>query len=205
LYNPTNATVDLTGWSLQYASATGSGWETGKQPIGGPIGPGEYFLVSLGSGGDNGAGLPQANISGGINISATNGKIALVRNSEGLTSATPTCPLDDPDIVDFVGYGTANCGEGGTKAPAGSNTTAIFRKDGGITDTNNNANDFVVGAPNPRRTAPIVELGPWIAGTDPFTNDTNEPRDESVTVTFSEPDPAAQPIYQHRIPPALSR
>src|SRR5262249_9161004 len=110
LYNPTASSVTITGWSLQYASATGATW-TNKQPLGGVIGPGEYYLVSLASGGANGAPLPAPNISGGINMSATAGKVALVSNSASLSGA---CPLGaDQDIVDFVGYGgAANCHEG---------------------------------------------------------------------------------------------
>src|SRR5262249_31275143 len=107
-------------------------------------------------------------------------------NSASLSGA---CPLGaDQDIVDFVGYGgAANCHEGSANTPAPSNTTAIFRKDNGATDTDQNGADFTVGAPNPRRTAPIVELGPWVADTDPTTDGTNAPYDATVTVSFSEP------------------
>jgi DNA/RNA endonuclease G (NUC1) len=192
LYNPTGSSVSVTGWSIQYASATGTSW-TNKQPIGGTIGPGQYLLVGLASGGANGAPLPPAQISGGINMSATAGKVALVKNGDSLTGG---CPLgSDPDIVDFVGYGsTANCHEGTANAPAPSNTTAIFRNakppqdpNQGAQDTDQNGNDFTTGAPNPRQTAPIAELGPWVASTDPGTNGTTVPHDASVLVTFSEP------------------
>lgn len=186
LYNPTSATVNLTGWSLQYGAATGSTW-TNKQPIGGIIGPSEYYLVSLASGGSVGAPMPfTPNISGDINMSATAGKIALVSNGDPLSGA---CPLgSDLDIVDFVGYGTtANCNEGTAKAPAPSNTTALFRKANGLTDTDQNGSDFITGTPNPRRTAPIVELGPWVASTDPITGATTVPYDATITVDFSEP------------------
>lgn len=185
LYNPTATTVSLTGWSLQYGSATGTAW-TNKQPLGGLIGPGEYFLVSLASGGANGAPLPYApNIAGDINMSGTAGKIALVNNGDALSGA---CPLGiDPDVVDFVGYGsTANCFEGSARAAAPSNTTALFRKSGGLTDTDQNGADFLTGVPNPRRTAPIQELGPWVASTEPITNGTNAPYDATITVDFSE-------------------
>src|SRR5215813_14106434 len=183
LYNPTNATVTLNGWSLQYASATGTSW-TNKQAIGGHVGPGEYFLVSLGSGGGAAKQLPVTpNISGDINMSATTGKIALVNNSTTLSGA---CPIGDPHIVDFVGYGTgANCHEGSANAPAPSNTMAIFRKNNGQTDTDQNGADFTAAPPNPRRTALIEELGPWVADTDPLTDDTNIPYDATVTVNFS--------------------
>jgi len=187
LYNPTSDPITITGWSLQYNSAGGTLWTNlNKQPLGGVIAPGEYYLVSLGSGGTNGATLPAANISGTINMSATTGKIALVNNSNNLSG---DCPLGiDPDIVDFVGYGgSATCREGSGNAPGPNNTTALFRKNNGGTDTDQNGSDFVTGAPNPRRTAAIVELGPWVADTDPTTDGTTVPHDATVAVSFSEP------------------
>jgi len=186
IYNPTGLSFNLAGWSLQYASAAGTSW-TNKQPLGGAIAPGEYFLVQLASGGANGASLPvMANITGDINMSATTGKVALVSNSISLSGSCPNGT--DPDIVDFVGYGSsASCFEGGARAPAPSNTSALFRKQNGAQDTNQNGDDFQTGAPNPRRTAPIVELGPWVAGTDPLSDGFNVPYDATMTVDFSEP------------------
>jgi endonuclease G len=86
-----------------------------------------------------------------------------------------------------VGYGTsANCAET-ANAPAPSNTTAIFRANNGATDTDNNSSDFVAGVPNPRRTAPIVEIGPAVFSSDPRNNGINAPRDDSITINFTEP------------------
>ena len=186
IYNPTGIPFNLAGWSLQYASAAGTNW-TNKQPLGGTIAPGEYFLVQLASGGANGSPLPvAANISGDINMSATTGKVALVSNAVSLSGSCPNGT--DPDIVDFVGYGTsASCFEGSARASAPSNTTALFRKLNGGQDTNQNGDDFQTAAPNPRRTAPIVELGPWVAGNEPIVDGFNAPYDATVTVDFSEP------------------
>ncbi len=184
LYNRGTTTVDIGGWSLQYASATGSGWDFSKQPLGGTIAPGEYLLISLASGGANGAPLPPANIYGQINMSGTSGKVALVNNFDGLVG---NCPTSDPDVMDFVGYGSADCREGASTAPSPSNTTSIFRLGDGAVDTDNNGSDFVTGSPAPRRTAPIVELGPLVLSTDPRTNGTNAPRDATIQVTFTEP------------------
>ncbi|HEV8139098.1 MAG TPA: Ig-like domain-containing protein, partial [Pyrinomonadaceae bacterium] len=64
---------------------------------------------------------------------------------------------------------------------------AIFRKNSGGTDTDQNGNDFVTGAPNPRSESPVVEFGPSVANTDPATNSTTAPYDLTVTVDFSEP------------------
>jgi endonuclease G len=184
LYNPSGLTFDLTGWSLQYTSATGNGWDFTTQPLGGTISPGKYYLIALASGGSDGLPLPAANINGEINMSATTGKVALVNSFDPLVG---NCPLGDPHIVDFVGYGaTADCSET-ARATAPSATTAIFRGNNGATDTDNNSTDFSAAAPNPRRTEPIVELGPNVLSTDPRRNGINAPRDASITVNFTEP------------------
>jgi hypothetical protein len=177
LFNRGTTPVDLSGWSLQYASSTGSGWDSNKQPLAGTIGVGHYYLVALASGGAVGAPLPPANISGEINMAAASGKIALVDNFDGLTG---NCPVFNPHLADLVGYGSADCGEGTTKAPAGSNTTALFRAGGGATDTDRNANDFTAGPPAPRQSEPIVELRPFVLSTDPRSNGTNAPRDATI-------------------------
>jgi endonuclease G, mitochondrial len=189
LHNRGAAAVDLTGWSLQYASATGGGWEFTMQPLGGSIGAGEYYLIALASGGANGAALPAANIVGDINMAAASGKVALVKTFDGLVG---NCPIFDPEIADLVGYGTVDCSEGSKAAPsgnsAGTNVTALFRKNGGATDTDVNGNDFTAATPpDPRRTAPIVELGPLVLRTDPRRNGVNAPRDATIQVTFTEP------------------
>jgi hypothetical protein len=119
-------------------------------------------------------------------MSATTGKVALVSNSISLSGSCPNGT--DSDIVDFVGYGSsASCFEGGARAPAPSNTSALFRKQNGVQDSNQNGDDFQTGAPDPRRTAPIVELGPWVAGTEPSSDGFNVPYDGTMTVDFSEP------------------
>jgi DNA/RNA endonuclease G (NUC1) len=180
LYNPTSDDVDTGGWTIQYDSATGTTWQA--QPLGGVIHPGQYYLIQLASGGATGAALPTPNVVGSINISATTGKIALSSGGDALAN----CPFGDPTVVDLVGYGTADCHEGSTNAPAPSNTTATFRKNAGITDTNVNGSDFQAGTPNPRRTTPIQEIGPYVLNVDPRANSTTAPHDASITVNFTE-------------------
>jgi DNA/RNA endonuclease G (NUC1) len=189
LYNPTTTTFNLNGWSVQYAAAGNP--VSGIQPLAGPIGPGEYYLVKLGSGGSAGAVLPhQANAEGSFNISATTGKVALANDAVAVTGVSSPCSLDDPNLVDFVGFGGANCREGAANAPGGNNTTAIFRLGNGATDTNQNGSDFTTGAPNPRRTAIILDSPPSVSATDTDSEagaSTPAPRDGSVAVFFSEP------------------
>ncbi len=146
LYNRSDAAVDLTGWSIQYARSSGTTW--GVANLAGSIAPGKYYLVKL-AGGSRGSALPAPDVvpSTAINMSGTQGKVAL-RNST--TAFTGSSPVGQTGLQDFVGYGTANAYEGSGAAPSPSSTTAIFRAGGGATDTGDNRNDFSTGAPNPR-------------------------------------------------------
>ncbi len=186
LFNAGTVAFDLGGWTIQYSSATNTGTWSGVQPLGGIVQPGEYYLISLASGGAVGAPLPVTpNVSsGGINLGATAGKVALVNGGDPLGG----CPAIGADgVIDLVGFGTtANCREGATNAPAPSNTRAIFRKNSGYQDTNVNGSDFQTDAPNPRRTTPIQEIGPYVLSVDPRNGSTIAPRDLSITVNFTE-------------------
>lgn len=148
LFNRSAAPVNLTGWSVQYGSGSGSTWQ--KTDLSGTIAPGQYFLIQQASGGANGVALPAPDVTGTITMAATAGKVALVNNTGLLSGA---CPLG-PNTIDFVGYGSGvNCVEGPGAAPAPSGTTSILRVGQGCGDTNNNALNFSTGAPNPRNTA----------------------------------------------------
>lgn len=149
LFNPTASPVNLSTWSIQYASATGSSWGSNKANLSGAIQPYSYYLIKM-AGGANGVPIPTGDATNNLNISATAGKLALVSSQTALTG---TNPVGDATIVDFVGYGgSANGYEGSAPAIGGSsaNTNSIFRKSGGYTDSNNNTNDFITAAPNPR-------------------------------------------------------
>ena len=89
--------------------------------------------------------LPAPDLTGNIDMSANAGKVALVRDSATLTLA---CPTDA--IIDFVGFGAANCYEGLSPAAGLANTTADLRIGSGCTDGNWNSTDFTAGAPTPR-------------------------------------------------------
>jgi len=156
IFNRGTTTVSLSGLSIQYASATGTG-NFGSNPVvllSGTLAPGQYYLVQL-AGGATGAPLPAPDATGTINASATAGKFALVNSTSGLAcngGSTPCSPAQLALIVDLVGYGSANFFEG-APAPALSNTTAALRNSNGCSETDNNASDFTAGAPNPRNTA----------------------------------------------------
>jgi DNA/RNA endonuclease G (NUC1) len=194
LYNPTGSPVDITDWSIQYSSSQGSGWSSNLQPLGGTIGPHEYFLIQLGAGTGGGAALTSPRIMGSINMAATvGGKVALTNSLQPLVG---NCPTSDPTLVDFLGYGQvvvgttqpADCYEGGLAASAPTNNaTANFRKNNGDTDTNQNSADWQLGAPTPRGDGALVDVRPLVSSRDPNTGATDAPRDASITVGFTEP------------------
>ncbi|WP_374499475.1 lamin tail domain-containing protein [Pseudoxanthomonas sp.] len=139
--------VDLTGWSVQYASSTGTTWN-GRTNLSGSIPAGGFYLIQQAQGAGGTADLPTPDATGTIAMAGTAGKVALSRSTTALTGA---CPTADANVVDFVGFGSAaNCFEGSAPTGTLSNTTAALRGGDGSIDTNNNGADFAVGAPNPR-------------------------------------------------------
>ncbi len=154
LFNRSASPVNVTGWSVQYASATGTSWA--KTMLSGTIQPGQYFLVQQAAGQNAAATLlPEPDAVGAIAMSGTAGKVALVNNDVALTCGTAalTC-IGNPAVVDFVGFGTtASNFEGAGATPAPSNTTAVLRAGNGCTDADNNAGDFAAVAPVPRNSA----------------------------------------------------
>lgn len=144
LYNPTDSSISLSGWSIQYASSTGT--FSSITNLTGSIGSHQYYLIKEASGGGGTVDLPTADITGTINLSASSGKVALANVTSAVTGSSSS------NVVDFVGFGSANDSE---TTPVGtlSATTSIERKDnnggsvqdqGNGWDTNNNANDFVI-------------------------------------------------------------
>ncbi len=146
LFNQGPTTVNLSGWSVQYISATGAGtWAV--TPLSGSIAPGGYYLVQEAPGAGGTTPLPTPDAIGTIAMAAGAGKVALSSSTTPFIGACPTC------FVDLVGYGGANCFEGAGPTAATSNTTAALRKRGGCFDSDNNSIDFSIGSPNPRNTA----------------------------------------------------
>jgi len=144
LRNRTNAPVNVTGWSVRYAAATGSNWTitnlTGTIPANG------FYLVRQSAGGNTTiAELTPFDASGTASMSGTAGKVALVTNQ---TAFSVFCPDSTLGVIDFVGYnspGATGCSETAPTA-ALSNTTGAIRNSNGCTDTGSNLADFTVSA-----------------------------------------------------------
>jgi len=162
LFNRSSAPVSIEGWTVQYASATGSSWAQTK--LTGTLQPGQYYLVQESGGTTNGVALPQADATGTLTMSATSGKVVLVNNATNLTTVNPNTVAS---VVDFVAFGSSATNFEGT-GPTGTlgNALAALRADGGCVDTDNNATDFTVVTPIPRNSASPVKQCSG-GGTDP--------------------------------------
>ncbi len=186
IYNPTDNTINLSNWSVQYASSTGSFNNITK--LSGSIGPHKFYLVKESGGTGGTISLPTADATGTINLSATSGKVALA------STTTSVSGTNDTAVIDFVGYGSANDYET-TPVSALSNIQSGERRDnnGGTVesqgngwDTDNNYADFVItDNVNPQNSVnpaePISQIeAPVLSYIQP-TNITSD----SVTITWT--------------------
>lgn len=171
IFNSTNAPVDISGWYLEYGSATGNwGSSTGNYfalPAGTIIQPCSYLLFACGTIGTGGAALPvTADFSTTLNISSSSGKVALFNalNSNLVCGSEIAGTLEDK-----VAFGTSNCAEG-TAAGGVSVSTAAVRGNGGLDETDNNSVDFsIVPTPVPSNSSspanPLCSATPSMQGT----------------------------------------
>ena len=164
LFNRGASAIDISSWSIQYASAAGTSWQV--TPLSGSVQPGKFFLVQLASAAAVGAALPTPDATGTTNLANSGGKVALVRSATALTcgASAGSCSAD-ASVADLIGYGSASDFEGSGAATGLSNTTAALRADDGCTDTDANASDFAGATPSPRNSA--VAAAPCAGGPPP--------------------------------------
>jgi MYXO-CTERM domain-containing protein len=162
IFNRGSAAISLAGLSVQYASSTGNFNTNSTTALpGATVQPGHYFLLQLGSSGAVGVALPTPDATNnGVNLSASNGKIALAYGTTalgcgGAGDAGVVCPASS--LVDLVGYGAgASAFEGsGSAAAPGNSASSVQRLGGGCVDTDDNAADFAKPEPavSPRNSA----------------------------------------------------
>ncbi len=159
LFNRGSSAVDVSGWTVQYASAGGTTWQA--TALSGSIAPGRHYLVQLASAAAVGAPLPTPDATGTTNLAVSGGKVAVVRDTAPLScgGSAGSCSAVT-SVADLIGYGTATDHEGSGAAPAIDNASAAIRGADGCTDTDANSSDFASGTPTPRNTSsPLVSCG----------------------------------------------
>jgi 5'-nucleotidase len=146
IFNPTTGSLDLTGMSVQYRSATGTG--TGSFALSGSVAAGDTYLVQMSAPGANGAALtPDATADPAFTMSGSDGQVLLKASTDAFSGSGNLA--GNAALVDMVGYGDgATSFEG---APTGIDltaTTSAKRFETGV-DTDNNAADFTETVPSP--------------------------------------------------------
>lgn len=200
LFNRGTVAQDLTGWSVQYASAAGTSWFVTRLPNF-TLQPGKYFLIQQAAGSNNIAALPTpdlnaltcgctyntattpAVITTGIAMSGANGKVILVNSTVAETTANPT----GSQIIDKMGFGNADGYEGTAAVAALTNSTAAIRLNGGCKDDNQNSTDFSTGTPTPRNSStPAYSCtAPSLSLLSPANNTVFNPLTTSVDISFA--------------------
>jgi hypothetical protein len=174
IFNAGELSVSLAGKSLQYGSDSGNLGAAANQSLtlAGIAAPGEYKLVRFGNGEGN---LPTPTLlapNNALDAAGAGGKLAIVNSTTFLnctgTGNNPATACSN--IIDFLGYGTANLFEGTVATATTANTQAMTRANRGCTDTNVNNTDFLVDtlstSSNPARnssaTTPFLPTVPFI-------------------------------------------
>jgi predicted extracellular nuclease len=149
LYNRSDAAVDVSGWVVQYYSATAT-VASSTATLTGSVAAHHTYLVQMGVGAGGTTTLPTPDVTGTAAMSATSGRIDL--------SASST-------VVDRVGYGTSTVSER-APAPTLTNTTSATRT-APCADTDDNETDFRATDPTPENSAVVkpacAEVPPVVA------------------------------------------
>ena len=160
LYNNSSTAVNLTGWSVQYASSAGTTWQVTN--LSGSI-PANDTLFSAGNPREPVALriclrlMPPVRIA----MAAGAGKVILCNVTTAQTGANPT----GAQIIDKVGFGAGTNGfEGAGPTATLTNTTSAQRNPEGF-DSNNNSTDFTTGAPSPTNASGGADITPPMVST----------------------------------------
>lgn len=174
LKNISDQDVDLTGWAIQYASATGTFQK--KLDLEGTLAADDYFLIEAGSGANQELpAVPTPDMTTGIAMGAKSFKLALTSDTTPIedSNLNDTTYTNYPNIVDYLGVGSVSAYLGNGAAPESSNSTSVIRKDIDNPYTGDNSADFEVHTP---------DLSYLVGTTDPGDGGTTDPEPELVTI-----------------------
>ena len=114
LVNVSDAAVDLSSWSVQYASTGGGTWQI--TPLTGvTLEAGKTLLVGQATGSNTSLPGFEPDVSGTIAMSGTGGKVALVSSATALSGSAGMAQSDS--VIDYVGW-VASTDFAGAPAPA---------------------------------------------------------------------------------------
>lgn len=168
LSNPTDESIDVSGWSLQYRSFSSTATFSGLVELGDHhIEPGGTLLIGGNSNAANGAALPTPDVESNIAFSGnTNGGTLALSSDSTRLSGDGAAVLGSDAVVDLVGYGASNTFEGSGPAPREySVTSSLNRTD--AADSDDNAADLTGAEPTPVACGDVCDGGDTTPPADP--------------------------------------
>jgi len=182
LYNVGTTAVDLTGWSLQYATATAMTATTVVPLDGKTIAPAGYLLIK--GSGSWASDLPTPDVvAGALRLNEAGGSLALCQTAVAL----PWPPQSSDPVVDAVGWGPANYCEGSPVGPPSAEFALLRWSDG--YDTNNNVADFLMAIPVPHGSSlnhpPVAHSLSLTIGDSPLTSSLSGSDPDNDPLTFT--------------------
>jgi len=151
LHNPTDAPISVDGLSVQYRSSGGTAAATGVTPLAGEVPAGGYYLIQQAQGAGGTEPLPTPDATGTVSMSGSAFTVWLAEGTAALNPAADGTAVRD-GIIDLLGV-NSNTFET-AKTPGTSNATSAGRIQ---SDTDNNAADFAIGAPDPQSSGTTQE------------------------------------------------
>ena len=174
LYNRGTTAVNLSGWSVQYKSAAGTG-AFQVQELNGTIPAGAHYLVQEGS--FTTGTQYTADEQGSFSMAAGAGVVALVSNTTsyptfGTTTGVDVAGNTANGLIDLVGYGTTATTYEGARTGVNLSSTLTAQRSALGADTDHNANDFTELAPTPQNCGCAVETAPDLVISEVFSHGT---------------------------------
>ncbi len=153
LYNNTESSIDISGWSIQHYSYNGTSAGVTTIPASTSLAGKKYFLIQ-GAGSElNGLALSDPDVIGTFALAANAGKVILFSTSSLQTiDGTLASITGNENFVDYVPYGSTAVPVWGSSTVNLSNTTSASRimVAGEYKYTPNIGLDFEVVTPNPQ-------------------------------------------------------
>jgi hypothetical protein len=211
VHNTSASVVDLSGWAVQATlyntCSSASAWVVRPFPAGFTLPAGGYATVQFGNqttphndpnwtGDTCGFNFTADVVGAAGSLSSAGGKVALTNSQTALSAC---CPTSDPSVVDFVGYGNADCSRG-SPAPGLSltNGNTLYRGCDGDSDTGNNAADFSVSLGSPRNRTSPPNMGSLTAvGAPVESNVVSVVQDSAVLLTATASSCSGSPSGLH--------
>lgn len=173
LFNTTTMPVDISGWSIQYYSATGTGTPSAANlfvlPSGSIVKPKAHFLIQAAAGSGGSVSLPAPDAVSTIALGGSSGKVILYTADAAQSITNDIASITgNVNFKDYLPYGTAAVPVWGSATANASNTTSASRivNSGTYVYTHNIGNDFEIVTPNPQNSQlnyRTVADGTWSA------------------------------------------